>query len=421
MQTSSLQKFFAHAALFLLVCPVFKVPGISVLYGDMFLLVAMLLNFDELTRIHAFQIPFLLAIPFLLVSVLMDADGDLIAVVQILYIFGVALPFGFAAFTSLTPTRIAQVLLLAAACNSIVGMGQFAGVIGELPQQGIIYFGQNGRRAAGLNIQCNGLSLSMTPMFVLLVYLNRAKLRAGTFLILLGGMASTISKSILFATPGILYYLFYCEPKKRHVFSLLFASTIFVGFVLERSHGLENLANTVTETTSYRLEHAGDSVANRSQLIQIAMDYSQECYLYGFGIEGTRARMMQSTGNTVHVFLIGLVLVGGMVTVALFLAGVATLFTGLWRDGERNYAMYLAAHMLGCLVATVLMLSFQYLPFMVAGAVFVRSRRLAEIRHRRKTVRPPHFAARHPRQNQTRRLQPQTGGIQQDAMSLARP
>ena len=377
MTLTTWQKFFATVALFLLLCPCLKFSEKSVIYADVFLIIAVFLNIGELTRIHAFQIPFFLAVPFFLLSSLLDADGDIIPVLQILYIFGFLLPFGWAAFTNLTASRIAQVLLLSACANAVVGAGQFMELIDEIGEQFIINFGLQSRRAAGLNIQCNALAMTLTPLFLLLVYVRKASWRTGVLLALIVGMVSTISKSTILAFPGLLFHLFFCEPKKKHVFQIMLFMSIVAAVFLERNQGLSEIWYGIQESALHRIDHAQDSMADRNHLIQIAFDYAPECYLIGYGIEGTRRRMTQVSDNTVHVYFIGLVLIAGMVATLLILTGIAALFASLWKAKQYSYALYLLAHLLACLVSTVLLLSFQYVPYMVAAAVLVRQTRSA--------------------------------------------
>ncbi len=377
MTNTTWQKLFACTALFLLLCPTFKFSGISFTYADVFLIFAVLLNAGELIRIHVFQLPFLLAVPFFLISGLLDADGDVIQILQTLYIFGFVLPFGWAAFTNLTASRIAQILLLAACANSIVGVGQFIGLLDEFGEQGIIYFGHQGRRAAGLNIHCNAMAMCLTPLFLLLVYIRKTSWRTGVLLTLIGGVVSTIAKSAILALPGLLFHLFFCEPKKKQVLQILLVVSIVVVVSLERNRGLSEIWYGIQKSAIHRFDHAQNSITNRSLLVQIALDFTPDCYLIGFGIEGARRRMIQETGNTIHVYFLGLILIAGIVATFLILMGISVIFVSLWKAKQYSLALFLLAHLLACSVTTVVFLSFQYIPYMVAGAMLVRQTRLA--------------------------------------------
>ena len=80
--TGSLQVACATIALFLLPFPALNF-GISFTVADVFLVTAVLLNATQLVRLQAFQIPFLLALPLFVVSTLLDPDGGLIELVQV--------------------------------------------------------------------------------------------------------------------------------------------------------------------------------------------------------------------------------------------------------------------------------------------------------------------------------------------------
>lgn len=59
--TLQIQSFCAQAALFLLPLPAIKYTETSLTLADVFLIPAILLNFGHALKLHAFQIPFLLA------------------------------------------------------------------------------------------------------------------------------------------------------------------------------------------------------------------------------------------------------------------------------------------------------------------------------------------------------------------------
>lgn len=60
--TSQIQSFCAQAALFCLPLPAIKYTETSLTLADLFLIPAILLNFGHAMKLHAFQIPFLLAL-----------------------------------------------------------------------------------------------------------------------------------------------------------------------------------------------------------------------------------------------------------------------------------------------------------------------------------------------------------------------
>lgn len=371
MQDNALQKFFAYAALFLLPFPALNF-GVSFTVADVFLLLALLLNLNDLLRVQAFQIPFLLAVPFFLLSALRDPDGDLTSTVQVLYIWGVVMPFGWCAFTNIAPRRIAYVLLLAATVNSAIAAGQCAQLLPEFANQTVIDSGKTMNRGAGLSLACNALVMQLTPCFLLLPYLRQSSVRLTQLLALVVGMASSLSKATILGIPGILYYFWY-EPKKRRVLCMLAAGTM-LALATQRQHGIGDFVLRWHAYAQARIEKSADSLANRQELIDFALDWYPECYVTGFGWGGANALMRQVHSN-VHVYYVGLMIIAGIPAVTLMLWGFTLLLKGLWQSGEVHFACFLAAHLLACIVMTALVISFQSLPLMVAGAVLVHRQR----------------------------------------------
>ncbi len=370
-QHSSLQSFCAQMALFLLPMPAIKMTVTTMTLADLFLIPAIVMNLGYvLKRVHGFQIPLLMAFPLFLLSHLLDADGELITVFQVCYLWGFLIPFGWCAFVNIPLRRIALLILAANVVSALFGLGQFIGFIPELPTQNVIHFRSSLMRAAGLTLKCNALAMSLTPCFLLLPYLPRVWPRIVVFLTLLLGFVSTVSKSIVLALPGVLFYFLWREPQKGKFVLASGAMTLAALFFLAQSNSnpylLWEIAN---EAAQHRLEGVDDSIEDRTELVKIAMDLSQECLLLGFGTEGTVLRISQSTGVTVHVFYLGLVVTAGYPVAVLVVVGFLLIVAGLWKQREYNVSIFLVAHLLALSVMTLLYLSFQYLPFMVAASV----------------------------------------------------
>jgi hypothetical protein len=389
MQDRPVQKFFAYAALFLLPFPALNF-GVSFTIADVFLVLAIVLNLHEVLQLHAFQIPFLLAIPFLLISALLDPDGSLIATGQLLYIWGIVLPFGWCAFTNLPIRRIAHVLLLAVAINCVVAAGQSARVLPQIGSQNVVDSGKDVNRGAGLNLGCNDMMMQLTPMFLLLPYIRRTRIRLANLAALLVGIVASVSKASILAIPGFIYYLVH-EPRKKQFTLLASVAMLLTIAILPQQRNFIDFSRSWQDYVESRMEHSAESISHRRELLEFAFDLVPKCYFFGFGLGGTNA-IMQQANNNVHVYCIGLVLVAGVPAATLIFIGFITLFQGLRRSGEIYFAWYLIAHLLACSVMTVLAVSFQNLPFMVAGAVFVR-RHQANIEAAKKEA----AAAKHPR------------------------
>lgn len=372
--TSQIQSFCAQAALFFLPLPAIKYTVTSLTLADLFLVPAILLNIGHALRVHSFQIPFLLAFPLLLLSHMLDPDGTLTAILQMVYLWGFLIPFGWCAFVNLSPQRIAYLLLIASGLSCFFAMGQFAGVLPTLPTQKMIEL-KDSSRAAGLVLQCNSLTMALTPCFLLLPYIRQASLRILFLLLLLGGIACTVSKSAILAVPGLLFYFFWREPEKARVLRWLAVAGVLGVIVLSRGTNLAELMNQLNTTVEFRLSKADVSVSDRAHLAQVAFEQSSECLLLGYGTEGTYTVMTSraQVGQTVHVFYLGLLLIEGWTALILTVGGFLGLFASLWSLRKYNDAIMLGAHLLAISVTTVLYLSYQYYPFVIAAAAVVRA------------------------------------------------
>lgn len=372
--TSQIQLFCAQVALFLLPLPAIKYTETSLTLADLFLVPAVLLNLHHALKLHAFQIPLLLALPLNLLSHMLDPDGSLISILQVIYLWGFLIPFGWCAFVNLSPQRIAVLLLVASGLSCLVAMGQFAGAVPTLPTQRVIEL-KDSSRAAGLALQCNSLTMALTPCFLLLPWIRQAPLRIFFLLLLLGGIASTVSKSAILAVPGLLFYFFWREPEKGRVLRWLAVASVLGLLVFNHGASLAEMVDTLNAMVEFRLSNAEISVDERAHLARVAFDHSSDCLFTGYGTEGTYVLMASraGTGQTVHVFYLGLLLVEGWTALSLTMLGFLGLLVSLWSLKKYNDAILLGAHLLAISVTTLLYLSYQYYPFLIAAAAIVRA------------------------------------------------
>lgn len=372
--SSQIQSFCAQVALFLLPLPAIKYTETSLTLADLFLVPAILLNLHHALKLHAFQIPLLLALPLNLLSHMLDPDGSLIPILQVLYLWGFLIPFGWCAFVNLSPQRIAVLLLIASGLSCLVAMGQFAGAVPTLPTQRVIEL-KDSSRAAGLALQCNSLTMALTPCFMLLPWVRQATLRIFFLLLLLGGIASTVSKSAILAVPGLLFYFFWREPEKGRVLRWLAVVSVLGLLVFNQGASLAEMVDTLNTMVEFRWSNANASVDERAHLARVAFDHSSDCLFTGYGTEGTYTLMASraATGQTVHVFYLGLLLVEGWTALILTLLGFLGLLVSLWSLKKYNDAIMLGAHLLAISVTTLLYLSYQYYPFVIAAAAVVRA------------------------------------------------
>ena len=365
--SETLQTTCATGALFLLPFPALNF-GVSFTYADVFLVMAVALNATQLVRLQGFQVPLLMAAPLFVLSALLDPDGGLIELVQVIYIWGFVVPFGWLAFAGLTLRRMILTVLASAVINAIVAVGQGAGYIPELGNQHIIDFGGGFSRAAGLSLKCNSLVMSLTPCLMLIPYLGRLKWRLGTLLVLVPGLLAAVSKSIVFALPGVIWYVWH-EPKRRGVAAFLCLLGLVWVIRGEGITGVGDLYYHFSDLVSKRIDRIEESVDERIELMRVSLEYADETLLLGYGPSGTHVRVSAMTHNTVHVYYLGVLLSGGLPAAALAFAGMGMIVVGLWKQGARHVCLYVLSHLLALSVMTALLVSFQVLPFLVGAAV----------------------------------------------------
>jgi hypothetical protein len=366
----SLQVACAATALFLLPFPALNF-GVSFTFADVFLVTAVLLNATQLVRLQAFQVPFLMALPLFVISTLLDPDGGLIELVQVLYIWGFVVPFGWVAFTGLGIRRIVLIVLASAVTNAVVAVGQGAGYVPELGNQRIIDFGGGFSRAAGLSLKCNSLVMTLTPCVMLIPCLLRVRVRLAVLLLLIPGLLAAVSKSVVFAVPGVLWYIWH-EPRRRGVAAFLCVLGLAWVIQGEGISGIGDLWYHFSDLVTKRFERLEDSIDERLELIRISLDHASDTLLLGYGPAGTHVRMSAMTNNTVHVYYLGVVLSGGIPAALLAFTGMGLIVSGLWKHGQRHVCLYVVSHLLALSVMTALLVSFQVLPFVVGGAVLAR-------------------------------------------------
>ena len=369
--TSSLQRVFATVALFLLPFPALNF-GVSFTIADVFLVVAVVLNDPRLLQLQGFQIPFLCALPLFVLSTLFDPDGGMVELIQVFYIWGFVLPFGWVAFVGLPVRRIVVVVLASAAPNSLIAVGQGAGYLPELGNQRVIVFNSGFSRAAGLCLKCNSLVMSLTPCLLLIPWLRKIGTRIGVLLVMILGLLAAVSKSIIFAVPGVLWYLWH-EPRRRQV--AVWMVLLGLGWTLasEGASGVTDLWYRFGDLVTKRADRLEDSIDNRLALIDVSMHYVSDVLLLGYGPAGAHARVSEMTNNTVHVYYLGVILAGGLPAAMMCFLGMGMVVHGLWKQRQRHVAAYVLAHLLALTVMTALLVSFQALPVLVGAAVLARA------------------------------------------------
>jgi hypothetical protein len=155
---------------------------------------------------------------------------------------------------------------------------------------------------------------------------------------------------------------------------------------------LEEAADRFLGSVEHRADYADDSIEHRAELIHAALEAMHECYLLGLGIEGAYERIAEDSGNAVHVYQLGIVLIAGIPGASLLFWGIFIIGRRLAQQGEHEWAAFLGAHFLACTVTTVLFLSVQTYPVVIAASVLVirereqRERQLRQQRDQQKSL-----------------------------------
>jgi len=129
----------------------------------------------------------------------------------------------------------------------------------------------------------------------------------------------------------------------------------------------------MTESITHRVGLLEYSLWERTSTLRHALSYMPECYLFGLGYAGTHHELTQHLGNTVHVFHIGLPLIGGLVCAFFHYVGVVILLRMLFRLKHEPLTVLMLGQLLALCTMPVLMHSFQYISYMLVGAVVVSS------------------------------------------------
>jgi hypothetical protein len=368
MQTRRIQQVFAFAALLMLPWPALRPTAQSITFGDLLLLPAILLNIDHVGKIRGWQIPLLISVPLILLSQVADPDGSIISVAQALYIFAIVLPFGWVAFVNFRPRTLIAGLLTSLCISAIVGGLQLGGFVGQVGNQSIWALYGGAIRSAGLSISCSGLCLSLSPVFALLLYVPDYRKRMLFLLLLSLGLLATLAKSTIFACAGLAYYLLK-EPNRRGVVVVAAILIAMCAGLFTTSARLRNATARVYDTVTYRVDKAGFSFYERTSTLRFSLGYLGRCSVIGMGTEGTTKELRQHFGNTVHVFHIGMVLIAGFPAAVLQWTGFGMLIASSFRSGQHPAAIMLLCHMLALCTMTMLMTSFQYVPFMICASI----------------------------------------------------
>ncbi|MHC4879022.1 MAG: hypothetical protein ACYTGL_21430 [Planctomycetota bacterium] len=373
MQELTLQRTLAFAAIMMMPWAALRPLETSFSWGDIVLVMAVILNLGQVQRMYGWQVLMLSSLPLILVSLIMDPEGSVVEVVQALYIFGFVLPFGWIAFIGMRPRHLVTALLLAQSLSSLFAVAQLLGFVDQIGRQSI-WMVYGATRSAGLGLSCSALCMSLSSMFPLLLYVKDHRLRLTICSALCLGMFATLAKSMVLAVPGVLWYA-YREPNRRSIITLGIVAVTLGAGVIFANGTLRSKVIDVSSSFIERVERVNNSVYERSSTIEYALAHLPRTYLVGMGYAGTSDELSAHLGNTVHVFHIGIILIGGIPAGMLHHCGAIALLLLAWRARQKPVAYMFVAHFLAVCTTTVLMLSFQYVPYVVCAAIADYQRR----------------------------------------------
>ncbi len=367
MDVRRLQLLLAYGALIFVPWPCLRPFEFSLTFGDVFLIGAVLLNADQIFRLRPFQVPLLLSFPFMVISQVMDPDGGIVEILQSIYIFGLLLPFGHIAFANMSPKQFLSVFLASQAVNCSVAVLQMLGIVGPIGQQ-LLWETREATRAAGLNMSCSGLCMTLTSLFCWLEYLPSYRNRVALLCIIGLGMIATLAKSTIFAIPAMLFFLVR-EPKRNRVLTALGCLAVAALVALTVSADVQNSVASVSDSLGHRVENTEFSVYERMSTLTYALKLVSECVIVGMGYNGTSITLTQHLNNTVHVYHVGLILIGGMVCTVFHYWGFCLMMKEAVSVRQLPIVVAILSHWLSVCTMTVLMHSFQYTPYLMSGAI----------------------------------------------------
>lgn len=367
MQTRTLHQFFAYLGLAFLCWPCLRPFEASLSFGDIFMLIAAVLNSHQFGRLKPFQVLLAFSVPTILATQVFDPDATPEAILQAAYLFGFVLPFGCVAFIGLPVHRVVTTVIAAQGFSSLVALGQSMGYV-EAIGKSKIWNTLDAYRASGLNTSCSALCMNLTSLFCLLLYLKDQRLRVLGLLVLVIGIGATLAKSSVFAIPALLFYL-YWEPSRWKLLSRASALTVALGLVVMVTPEVQHRIVNFVDGLNRRAEGVDHSMAERLSTIRFAAEFIPECYFFGLGYEGTSRTLTQHLGNTVHVFHIGIILIGGMVGAILHYSGMFLMLRDALSHKQWPVLMTVLSHWLSVCTMPVLMMSNQYIPVLICAYI----------------------------------------------------
>lgn len=397
MQTRKLHQICAYLALIFICWPCFRPIEASLSFGDVFLLLAATMNLQHFGKLKPFHVLLLASVPTIILTQVFDPDGSPEAVIQAAYIFGFVLPFGWIAFVGIPVHRVVTVLLMSEGVSSLVALGQTFGFL-EAFGRARVWGTMDAYRAAGFNTSCSGLCMNLTSMFCLLLYVREQRIRVVMLSLLLIGLVATMAKSTIFAIPAIMFYL-YWEPNRWKVMARFGGLAAVLGLVVFFSPALQLKIENVIASVTRRADGLDFSMYERLSTVRFALGYVPECYFVGLGYEGTAMTLTQHLGNTVHVFHIGIVLIGGLVGAVLHYAGYGVMLRDAVKLKHYPLVVMVFSHWLSVCTMPVLMLSNQYIPLILCATILFAASEQAELNEMQAAIEAKrrHAAAQKPR------------------------
>ena len=182
------------------------------------------------------------------------------------------------------------------------------------------------------------------------------------------GLIATMAKSTIFALPAFLFYL-YWEPHRKRVLSLFMVVLVVVGVVVWSSSSFQTRIGNIVDNITRRVDKTDHSLWERTSTLMFAVGVIPECYIFGLGYEGTGEYLTQNLGNTVHVYHIGLILIGGAVGAGLHYWGICSMCATAMSHRQLPLVVLIFSHWLSVCTMPVQMLTYQYAPYVLVATI----------------------------------------------------
>lgn len=168
---------------------------------------------------------------------------------------------------------------------------------------------------------------------MLIFFLLKSCIRFLVLLVLIFGLLVAVFKLVVFVVFGVLWYIWYefccCGV-------VVFLCVLVLGWVVQGEGiiGVGDLWYYFSDVVIWRLDWIDNLIEEWIELIRIFLDHVVDVLLLGFGLVGIHVCVSVMINNIVHVYYLGVLLMGGLLVVLLFFSGMGLIVVGLWKHGQ---------------------------------------------------------------------------------------